>query len=126
MWSRPMHFNTRLKLKYYLSTTSTYYQPHRHSAYQLLIHLLEQVQRRVTRQIFQLKDLSYSERLRSHNLPSLLCRRHRMDMIIIYKITQGLSGCHLKNFICLQETMDLKSTNITVTLMSGNILFLKG
>jgi len=48
--------------------------------------------------------------------------------MVVYKITQGLSGCplFLKFFllsitICLQETMDLKSTNITVTLMSGNI-----
>ena len=67
-------------------------------------------------------------RLRSFNLPSLLYRRHRMDMIMVYKMTQGISGCPFKKFfiikscMSIQEAMDLKSTSITFTLMSGNIL----
>jgi len=64
----------------------------------LPIGLLEQVQRQVTQQVFQLKDLPHSERLRNLNLPSLLHRRCRMDMIMVYKITQCLSGCPFENF----------------------------
>ena len=65
------------------------------------IHLLEQVKRQVTRQVFQLKDLPYNERLRSLNLPSLFYRRHRMDMIMVYKITHGISGCPFENLFTI-------------------------
>jgi len=67
------------------------------------IRLLEQVQRRVTRLVFQLKNAPYNERLRSLNLPSLLYRRRRMDMIMVYKIARGLSGCPFEKFFCINN-----------------------
>ena len=41
---------------------------------------------RATKQVKQLKHLHYSERLTRLNLPTLRYRRHRGDMIEVYKI----------------------------------------
>ena len=47
---------------------------------------VERVQRRATKIVQDIKDLSYEERLRILELPSLLHRRRRGDMIFTYKI----------------------------------------
>ena len=52
--------------------------------------MLEAVQRRATRMVPQLRGMTYVERLTFLNLPSLYYRRKRMDMIVTYKIIQGL------------------------------------
>lgn len=49
---------------------------------------LEDVQRRATKQVQQLKGLTYPERLQRLKLPTLVYRRLRGDMIEVYKITQ--------------------------------------
>ena len=54
--------------------------------------ILEQVQRHVTRACPSLSHLSYHDRLMALNLPSLLYRRRRMDMIMMYKILNDLDG----------------------------------
>lgn len=51
---------------------------------------IEQVQRRATRIIPSLSELPYSERLKSLNLPTLLFRRMRSDIIQMFKINKGL------------------------------------
>ena len=51
---------------------------------------LENVQRRATKLIPTLRNLSYPERLQSLNLPSLSYRRNRMDLIMAYKILNDL------------------------------------
>ena len=51
---------------------------------------VEKVQRRATRMIPSLKGLSYEERLRALNLPSLEHRRRRGDMLQVYKILNGI------------------------------------
>ena len=54
-----------------------------------------------------------------------------MDMITVYKITYGISGCPFEYFfllsitIFLQEKTVLNSINIITTTISGSILFLK-
>ena len=48
--------------------------------------LIENVQRRATKQIPSLKDLTYEERLRKLKLPSLSYRRIHGDMIELYKV----------------------------------------
>ena len=48
--------------------------------------LLENVQRRATKLVPNLKNLTYSERLKKLNLPTLKYRRIRGDMINVYKI----------------------------------------
>ena len=51
---------------------------------------IERVQRRTTKLIEDIKDLSYEERLCNLNMPSLQHRRLRGDMIDIYKIVTGV------------------------------------
>ena len=53
------------------------------------IEALENVQRRATRLIPGLKDLTYEQRLRRLKLPTLSYRRLRGDMIETYKIMTG-------------------------------------
>ena len=52
--------------------------------------MIENSQRRCTRQLPYLKDLSYPERLKKLNLPTLAYRRLRGDMIEMYKIIKGI------------------------------------
>ena len=54
--------------------------------------LLENVQRRVTKMVPGLSDLSYPERLRKLNLPTLAYRRVRGDMIQAYKLMNDIDG----------------------------------
>ncbi len=53
------------------------------------IEIIENVQRRATRQILSLKGMSYVERLAKLDVPTLACRRIR-DMIERYKILIGI------------------------------------
>ena len=71
------------------------------------INKLERVQRRATKLVFSLKKLSYEDRLRKLNLPTLKFRRLRGDMIEVYKIVTGKYG---KN-----NTLELKLSNFKYT-----------
>lgn len=53
------------------------------------IEIVENVQRRATRMVPELKGLSYEERLRKLRLPTLAYRRARGDLIEAYKILTG-------------------------------------
>lgn len=53
------------------------------------ITLIENVQRRATKWVPTLKHLSYPERLMELKLPTLKYRRHRGDMIEVFKIVSG-------------------------------------
>ena len=53
------------------------------------IKLLENVQRRATRLVPELKGLQYTDRLKRLNLPTLAYRRSRGDMIETFKILRG-------------------------------------
>jgi hypothetical protein len=50
------------------------------------IRNLEKVQRRATKLIPSLRKLSYDVRIKRLKLPTLVFRRHRGDMIEVYKI----------------------------------------
>ncbi|RUM41879.1 MAG: hypothetical protein DSY80_08180 [Desulfocapsa sp.] len=54
------------------------------------INSIENVQRRATKMIPGLRDMSYSERLRALKLPTLVYRRLRGDMIETFKITHEI------------------------------------
>ena len=54
------------------------------------IEKIESVQRRATKLVPGLKELSYEERLRALKLPTLVYRRHRGDMIEVYKLVHGI------------------------------------
>ena len=53
------------------------------------VNTLENVQRRATKLIPGLRDLSYPERLRNIDIPTLAYRRLRGDMVELYKIISG-------------------------------------
>ena len=69
-----------------LDYASTVWNPHLMKN----IRKLEAVQRRATKLIPFFYNLTYSERLQELNLPSLLYRRTRMDLIMTYKILNNL------------------------------------
>ena len=75
------------------------------SPYQLGdVRAIERVQRRATKIVPALRHLSYHDRLVSLNLPSLLYRRRRMDMIMVFLITRGLEGIPFGNFFTYNDT----------------------
>ena len=51
--------------------------------------LVERVQRRATKMVDSIRQLSYPERLRQLGLPSLHYRRRRGDMIAVYQVLHG-------------------------------------
>ena len=60
---------------------------------------LERVQRAATRWIPELRHLTYRERLKKINLPTLEERRERGDMITLHKCVNGLEFIDRDNFI---------------------------
>ena len=73
---------------------------------------IENVQRRATKLIASLKDLSYPQRLAKLKLPSLEHRRKRGDMIELYKYVHGIYKCenpsfHLNNRITRGHSLRL-------------------
>jgi hypothetical protein len=61
-----------------------------HPMFKRDVVLLEKVQHRATRILPELRKLSYEERLRKMQLPSLVYRRLRGDMIEVYKYLHGI------------------------------------
>jgi len=51
---------------------------------------IERVQRKATKLVTKIRDLSYEERLRQLDLPTTHFRRRRSDLIQTYKITNGI------------------------------------
>ena len=57
---------------------------------QKYIEKVEKVQKRATKLLSSNKGLKYEDRLKKLNLPTLVYRRHRGDMIETYKIIHGI------------------------------------
>ena len=51
--------------------------------------MLERVQRRATKLVPKLRNMSYENRLKAVNLPSLVYRRYKGDMIEVFKYLDG-------------------------------------
>lgn len=66
------------------------------------IDMVENVQRRATRVIPGLSNLSYADRLKTLKLPTLAYRRARGDMIELYKIVTGKYDAEVSTFIKTQ------------------------
>ena len=60
---------------------------------------LEKVQRRATKLVVNLRDMNYPTRLRALNLPSLVYRRKRADMLQLYRILNGIDSLCIENFV---------------------------
>ena len=54
------------------------------------IRTIEAVQRRASKQVPSLKELSYEDRLGTLKLPTLAYRRYRVDMIEVFKVTHSI------------------------------------
>lgn len=76
------------------------------------LETLENVQRRATKLVPELKELPYEERLRKLRLPTLACRRAR-GALIVYKILSGKcdEGC-CEGILRLREYDTLRSNSL--------------
>ncbi len=63
------------------------------------IEKLEKVQRAATRWVPSLRDLSYEERLKKLQLPTLTERREKGDMIMLYKYVEGMEKIDVKEYV---------------------------
>ena len=75
------------------------------------IEQIEGVQRRATKQLPGMSNLSYPERLRKLKLPTLSYRRARGDMIELYKIISGKYDQTAGNFIRKWDDNSQRSGN---------------
>lgn len=80
-----------------------------------LIELLESVQRRFTKRIFGLYNLTYHQRLICLGLESLELRRLRADLLLVYKIVFGL-------ILDLEMKTFFASTSVEIYLICVDIL----
>ena len=67
---------------------------------------IENVQKRATKQLPGMKDLTYKQRLQKLELPTLSYRRIRGDMIEVYKITHDLYDPEVSNLLIMHNTSD--------------------
>lgn len=67
------------------------------------IQLIENIQKRATKIVPELKDLPYEERLKNLNLHTLLYRRQRFDLIQIFKIINGFDNIDISKFFTFND-----------------------
>ena len=79
------------------------------------IDKIEQVQKRATKQIPEMKNLNYEERLRKLKLPTLGYRRVRGDMIEMYKIIKGKYDKDVITLIKTAEESEVRHSTRTNT-----------
>ena len=77
--------------------------------------MIERVQRRATRVVQSISHLSYSDRLKALDLPTLYFRRQRTDVIQLYKITHGLDNLQIGNHCNLCDRSMFTSSLSTST-----------
>jgi hypothetical protein len=90
----------------HLEYANTVWNPYR----QQLVELIEKVQKRATKLIKECRHLDYGNRLRKLDLPTLVYRRYRGDMIMVYNILTGKYDC----------ACGLTLHRVTSTLTRGN------
>ncbi len=59
----------------------------------------EKVQRAAMSWVPSLRDLSYEERLKKLQLPTLTARRERRDMIMLYKCAEGIEKIDVNEYV---------------------------
>ena len=73
------------------------------------IQLIENVQRRATRILLELKGVSYGELLESMKLPTMHYRRNRYDLIQLFKIVHGYEDIKSDKFYEFNDNAPLTS-----------------
>ena len=72
------------------------------------IDMLECMQRRATKMIPELRDLSYEEGLKECDLTTLETRRFRGDQIEVFKILNGFENIDRNIFFSLKKEAELE------------------
>ena len=98
-----------------LGYASVVWNPHQ----QKDINKLERIQRAATRWVPELKDLSYEERVKMLNLPTLEARRKRGAFITLYKCTTGMMEIDNPNFIPFSDR-ELRGNNKKIQQKRGD------
>ena len=75
------------------------------------IDVLEKVQRRATKLVRCIKNLSYDQRLEYLGLYSLSRRRQRGDLIETYKILRNIEDIDYRKFFIRADTVQLRRHN---------------
>ena len=70
---------------------------------------IETIQRRATKMINGIGNLSYSDRLRALNLPTLLYRRRRCDLIQVFKILKNIDHFNIGSIFIYDAGITRKS-----------------
>ena len=78
------------------------------------IDMLEKIQRRATKLIPGLRDLSYEERLKECGLTTLETRRLRGDQIEVFKILKGYENIDSNIFFEIKESKITRGHNFTL------------
>ena len=76
--------------------------------------MLEKIQRRATKLIPGLRDLSYEERLKECGLTTLETRRLRGDQIEVFKILKGYENIDSNIFFEIKESKITRGHNFTL------------
>ena len=87
--------------------------------------ILENVQKRATRLVSVMKNLSYYERLKELNLSSLEYRRKRRTMIKMYKICYGLYDRNATAGLFERNDRDYRGNACKVVVRKANLEMLK-
>ena len=101
---------TRIDVLNFKPLFTTYVRPHLEYCIQAVgpytaqdIKLLEQVQRRATKMVKQIKNLSYEERLLRLKMPSIKDRLQRGDLIETFKLLTGKINVDSRQFFELDD-----------------------
>ena len=78
------------------------------------IDMLDKIQRRATKRIPGLRDLSYEERLKECGLTTLETRRLRGDQIEVFKILKGYENIDSNIFFKIKEDKITRGHNFTL------------
>ena len=76
--------------------------------------MVEGIQRRVTKMIPSLRNLSYEERLKRLGMFLLRCRRLKGDMIEVFKMIHGIDKGNLGKHFCIDEDERIRKHNIYI------------
>lgn len=74
--------------------------------------MIENAQRRATRLIPELRGLTYNDRLRELNLPSLDFRRKRFDMIQVFRIVHNIDDISMTTFFTFADNSGTRGHNL--------------
>ena len=74
--------------------------------------MIENVQRRATKMVDSLKNLSYVDRLKQLNLPSIKYRQMRGDLIQTYKIIHNIDNLDKDSFFRLNPSNNTRNSHL--------------